>query len=257
MLLFESILENGNTDALRQIKRRPPRYHLGGNFPFKTKLTLYPPGGKKSTRKKGKDWNATPINLSLTGASVQLSLAVVAFPHEACCLKFSRDDYLLEIPGTIAHFRACSNHSLCGIVFDFSTLGLRQAYQQLLEPVSIGHSLVPVETEQDSPYRYRQQFSGKDATRLSVWRDLSDGRITGFDLRMHRYVVRWTEGLPELEVGGLDEAHVGVPPNVTTPLVVLTVAQHEEVRRLFSLTVPNFSKAISEDVRDFFAALAG
>ena len=97
-----------------------PRYALGDNFAFKTKLTLYP--GGKSTESKGKDWSVTPVNLSATGASVQLSMAAVAFFRaKPASLKFSHAEYLLEIPATIAHFRCCSQYSLCGIVFNSPT----------------------------------------------------------------------------------------------------------------------------------------
>ena len=251
MLLFKSILEIDKAAVLPDDKRKMPRYVLNDNFAFKTKLTLFQNSGGIGNEGKGKDWSVTPVNLSVTGASVQLSLAAVAFQREKCQLKFSRGEYLLEIPATIAHFRCCSQYSLCGIVFNFPTPELQQAYLQLLEPLIIGSSLAPIEAVQDKPGSHKEQFGGNTFTELSVWRDSPEGQITGFDFRMRDYGVRWSEGAAELDVYGLGEADAaGLQETIP-----LTETQHEEVRWLFCLAVPNLAKTVPLDVRRFLSAL--
>ncbi|HEY4247995.1 MAG TPA: PilZ domain-containing protein [Lacunisphaera sp.] len=246
VLLFKSILEAGSAAVTPDDKRKLPRHPVGDDFIFRTKLTLFQNGGK------GKDWSATPVNLSVTGASVQVSMAAVAFQREKCQLKFSHGDYQLQLPATIAHFRCYSQYSLCGIVFNFPDEELQQAYFQLLEPVAIGGSLKPVEVVQDAPGRPKEKYAaGNGSAALTIWRDEPENAIIGFDFRMRQYGVSWTKGLAELEVYGLatDEA------SSAEEIVSLSEEQNEEVRWLFCLAVPNLSKAVPLDARKFLATL--
>ena len=245
MLLFKSILKSEPPAVEANDKRKVPRYALGDNFIFNTKLTLFQNSGK------GKDWSATPVNLSATGASLQLSLVAVAFQREACRLKFSHEDYLLEIPATIAHFRGYSQYNLCGILFDFPDAGLQKAYHQLLEPVLMGSSLKPVKVTQDTPKRPKEKFCGDGSATLTVWRNEPERHIISFDFQMRQYGVSWTKGLTELEVYGLEKASGSGKEEI----VPLTEEQNEEVRWLFCLAVPNLSKSVPLDVRKFLATL--
>lgn len=245
MRLFKSILEAEPAALTADEKRKLPRYPLGDDFIFRTKLTLFQTGGK------GKDWSATPVNLSVTGASVQVSMAAVAFQREQCRLKFSHGDYLLDLPATIAHFRCYSQYSLCGIIFNFPDEEARQSYLQLLEPVAIGSSLKAAHVDQDAPGRPKEKYTaGNGSVALTVWRNEPENSIISFDFRMRQYGVSWMKGLAELEVYGLatDESAV-------EQILSLSEEQNEEVRWLFCLAVPNLSKAVPLDVRKFLATL--
>jgi hypothetical protein len=66
---------------------------------------------------------------------------------------------------------------------------------------------------------------------------------------MNSYGVRWNDGMSELEIYGMP---VGENAGKTS-LHRLTPAQQEEVRWLFCLSVPNFAKAGSSDIRKFLA----
>lgn len=250
MLLFKSILEKQTDIAPSDDKRKAPRYALGDSFPFKTKLALFQHNGVKLPEEKPKEWSATAVNLSATGASVQLSMAAVAFTKEKCRLKFSRGDYVLEISATIAHFRCYSQYSLCGVVFNFPSAAAQLAYLQLLEPVVLGSSLAPIEVVQDTPGQIMEQFGGVNSA-LTIWRDGPEGPITGFDFRMRQYAVRWTEGKPELELHAIADGNEGSPGE----LVELTSEQHDEVRWLFCLSVPHLAKAVPADVRKFLSGM--
>lgn len=250
VLLFKSILEKQTDVAASDDKRRAPRYPLGENFAFKTKLALFQNNGVKLPEGKTKEWSATAVNLSATGASVQLSMAAVAFAKEKCRLKFSRGDYVLELPATIAHFRCYSQYSLCGVVFNFPTPEAQQGYLQLLEPVVLGSSLVRIEAIQNTPGQIMEQFSGINSA-LTIWRDGPEGPITGFDFRMRQYAVRWAEGEAELKLYAVAEGKEGDAEE----LVPLTSEQHDEVRWLFCLSVPNLPKAVPADVRKFLSGM--
>ncbi len=249
MQLFKSILDLEQETGRPADKRRTARYAVGDGFPFKVKLTLFPKGGASDA--KGKDWSATPVEFSATGASVQLSMAAVAYQRETCRLKFALRDYQLEIPATINHFRCAAQYSLCGITFNLSNPELKKAYQQILEPIIIGNSLPPANAVQDVPGRHKDKFGGGAAAELTVLRTAPGGQITGFDLRMHQYMVRWAEGSPELELFtlnvGSSAASAGRAPRADL--------QYDEIRRLFSFTIPNLAESIPADVRKFFRGL--
>lgn len=257
MLSSKHITDTDTAVGLSGDKRKALRYGLSDNFPFKTKLILFQNGGVKTTDAKGKEWSATVVDLSASGANIKLSLAAVAFQREACRLKISRGDYVLEIPATVAHFRCGAQFSQCGISFNFPNPEVHEAYLQLLEPIIIGNSLVPQTADQDIPGRHKEQFGNGTSTSLSVWRDAPGGQITGFDLRIHRCVIRWNEGATELDVAGLGEANPANENPAAPELVPLTETQHEDLRWLFCLAIPNLSESVPLDVRNFLAALVG
>jgi hypothetical protein len=245
VLLFKSILEAEPATLKPDEKRKQPRYPLGDDFIFHTKLTLFQNGGK------GKDWSATPVNLSATGASVQVSMAAMALQRGQCQLKFRHGDYHLHLPATVTHFRRYAQYSLCGMIFNFPDEESRQSYFQLLEPVAIGSSLKAVDVVQDAPGRPKEKYgAGNGSVALTVWRNEPENSIISFDFRMRQYGVSWMKGLAELEVYGL-----ATDESAPEEIVALNEEQNEEVRWLFCLAVPNLSKAVPLDVREFLATL--
>ncbi len=264
-------------------KRKAPRYAISPTFPIKTVLSLADQnrnastgrGGRVNTRANftgGKDWPGTLIDLSATGANIHLSLAAVAFPDDFCRVKFRLGSYQLEIPCTVAHFRSYSQYAMCGLLFSFPDPETEKAYFQLLEPVIIGTSFVPVECSPDRFGRHKEQYGGKSSGLLTVWRQAPGGELTSFDFRMTRYGVRWSAGLTELvtygvAVDGPDGGKESARPVLklkmkgpekkedATSTTTLSEAQNEEVHWLFCLAVSNLSSSVAGDVRKFLQSL--
>lgn len=266
-------------------KRRGSRFVISPTFPLKAVLALIDKSGRVSSSigssgkvslKAGgtawKDWPGTLVDLSSTGANIHLNLAAVAFSDDPCRLKLSLGSYLLEIPCTVAHFRCYSQHATCGLLFDFPDAETEKAYSQLLEPVMIGTSLVPVEARRDASGRHKEQYSGKNSSLLTVWRQSPGGEVTSFDFRMNRYGVRWSTGLSELSTYGVDkeesdDSKASARPALKlklksaekkedgTPIHPLNETQDEEVRWLFCLAVSNLSQAVAADARKFLLSL--
>jgi len=258
VFLFKSILETKTAGTPADDKRKLARYVVGPAFPFKTTLFLHGEEEARTNNTKDTEWSATLVNLSAAGASMQLSRSAAGFQRERCGIRFSHGDYLLELPAAVVHFRRYSQYSLCGVHFDLPDEISEQSYRQFITPVVIGNSLLPLEPVDHAPDRHEERFGGPTSATMSVWRDAPGGRITGFDLRMHRYVVRWTEGMTELEVYWVaDVMHTPGTPVATwtTPSVPLNAEQHEEVRWLFCLMVPNLTKSVPRDVREFLSAV--
>jgi hypothetical protein len=160
----------------------------------------------------------------------------------------------MEIPGTVAQFRAYRDYALCGFSLHFPNFETQKAYLQLVEPVAFGATLTPrasQKVKQDTPGLHKEEYSGHSSSLLSVWRDERTGALRGFDFRMHSYGVRWIEGMAELETYGftIEDDHI------KGDLRDLTPAQQEEVRWLFCLAVPNLAKAVPADARKFLTQI--
>ncbi len=260
MLLFKRILNFSKEAAGPADKRQVERHAVGQRFPFKAVVTLMGHDGEGKpilNDDRGQDWAGRLVNLSATGASIQLHSAAIGIRAESCRFKLSLDNYRLEIPGTIAHFRHYPQYALCGFAFVFPDFENQKAYQQLLEPVAIGASLVPVDAKkvkQDTEGLYKEQFRGTGAALLNIWRPAPGGAVHSFDFRMNDYGVRWSDGMTEVEGYGMFK----ISPTgrkTASPFVHLTDAQNEEVRWLFCLAVPNIAKAVPAEIRKFLANL--
>jgi hypothetical protein len=260
VLLFKRILNFSGLGGWANDKRKAQRYAVGHPFPFKTVLTLIGQDGEGRTvqdDQEGVDWAGRLVNLSASGAGIQLHSAAPGSRGGRCRLKFSHADYLLTIPGTIAYSRAYPQYMLCGFSFTFSDFETRRAYLQLLEPVSIAASLAPVDAKkvkQDAEGLHKEQYKSPTAASLTVWRHTRGGPVHKFDFCMNDYGVHWLERTDGVE-------SYGVPPGAVnrsapTSFVKLTETQQNEVRRLFRLAVPNLSKAVPSDLRKLLARLA-
>jgi hypothetical protein len=259
VLLFKRILNFTKAGVARSEKRKAQRYEVGHPFPFKTVLTVLgqdSEGRSVANADSGVDWAGRLANLSSSGASIQLHSAASGVRGGRCILTLSREKYVFRIPGTIAYFRSYPHYMLCGFSFNFPDFETQKAYLQLLEPVSIGAALTPVESKkvkQDAAGLRKEQFKGPDASLLTVSWQVPGSVVRNFDFRMNDYGVRWSEGMSKVEPYGL-------PPGsktASTSAVPLSPAQLEEVRRLFCLAVPNLAKSVPAEVRKQLAKLIG
>ena len=258
MLFFKKILNFSKEAVASSDKRQSERHAVGPGFAFKSVLTLIGHDGEGNVipnSASAQDWAGRLSNISSTGASMQMHSAAVAHRGESCQFKLSLDNYLIEIPSTIAFFRSYPQYALCGFSFKFPDFETQKAYLQILEPVSLGASLSPVEAKQlkqDAAGLIKEQYAGDKAARLTVWREVA-GNIHSFDFRMNDYSVRWARGMTEVQTAAVDTTSrkKGTHP----PVSGLTPAQQEEVHWLFCLAVPNLAKAVPMDVRKFLAEL--
>jgi hypothetical protein len=260
VLLFTQILTEREAATKSDEKRHAERFAVGPTFPLETVLTLRardPSRNLIDDSRRTQAWGARLKNLSEIGASVMLSTAAIAQRGESCRLKFSLAQRVFEIAGTIVHFRVLPQYASFGVAFVFTDETTRNAYRQLLEPVKIGASLVQSDAEkieQDATGLSRAEYDGHSGSKLIVWRPSPNAALQGFDFRMNRYGIRWTQGMPTLQPYGL--ASIETTGKNSSPLfLTLNETELAEVRWLFCLSVPNLSKAVPLDVRKFLAKL--
>lgn len=257
-------------------KRKFSRYSINPAFPVKTMLSLMvkgsgsPPPGKVTLRAGGthwKDWPATLVDLSASGANVHVNLAAVAFPEDPCRLKLSLGSYQIEIPCTVAHFVTFTANVRCGVQFNFPDDESEKAFMQILEPIMIGTSLALVESKTDTAGRTREVYGGRNMSSLTVTRQQAGGELTSFDFKLNRFGVKWSAGLTELTTYAVEDERASNRPALKLklkvpekgqsrpPSALLTEAQDEEVRWLFCLAVYNLSLAVAADVREFLLSI--
>jgi hypothetical protein len=186
------------------------------------------------------------LNLSGNGASMQLHPAAVADRGDVCTMSLSFGRSTLTIRARVAHFRAGTKFTLCGVSLEFPDTETQKAYLQVLEPVILGSSFKPTDSgqvKQDTPDLVKEQYLGDSGTRLTVWRTAGDGGIAGFELLVGFHSITGTPDSEQLDVSAID----------TAPAGETTAAAREEVSRLFRWIVPNLPKAVPTDVRKFLA----
>jgi hypothetical protein len=248
-VFFKRILNFSQEAIAKKEKRQAERYAVGQAFPVKAVLSITGRAGGGSTAptiaKTSVDWGGWMLNLSSTGASMQLHPAAITARGERCRFKLTFDGHLLEIDGQVAHFRSHPNYTVCGISLDFPDAETQKAYLQLLEPIVVGASFKAVDpkrVKQDTPDMKKEQYKGDSDTRLTVWRGTDGSSIIGFEVVIGPYSVTGSVHSPELDVDGAEGA---------THEAELSAAAREEIRRLFRWIVPNLAKAVPADVRRF------
>lgn len=260
VLLFKRILNSAKSENKSVDKRRAARYAVGAAFPFKAVLVLPvhdEDGNALADKNHTQACGGRLVDLSESGANIQINAAAIARRGEPCSFKLGAADFQLEFSGTIAHFRTYPQYATCGFFFDFPDRETQKAYLQLLEPVSIGASLVAVEPKkvvQDTAGLAKEQYSGRANALLTVWRRTGANGVYSFDFRMNAFGVRWSEGMTEVEPYGLSKLNLD-GEKTDSPFVHLTAHELDDVRWLFCLAVPNISKAVPLDVRKFLATL--
>ncbi len=234
-------------------RRKKARYAISPSFPPKVVLALPYEDGDA-----WKDWSATLVDLSATGAHVEVSMAAVAYPESRCRLKLSLGPFKLEIPGTIAHFVCSARLAVGGVQFSFPNQGVEKAYHRVLEPAIIGATLAPVEASQEKSVRFKEEYAGKLSARLTIWRESRGSPVCGFDFRMNRYGVE-ADREPvgnasarlalKFKLGAAEETtgSGSQPP--------LTGTQIQEARWLYRLAASNLSPAVAADVRKLLLSL--
>lgn len=246
MLFFKRILEANKTTAPSD-RRGGSRYAVHPGFPVKTMLNLV---GRDELGQplpahdgEGRDWTGRLINLSDTGARVQMPLTVLAQRDDTCRLKIDVQGYELAVPGHIAHVAERRDSLVLGLALDLAHSRTATAYRQLVELVALGSTLKVLRPLQpDSSGYLVEEYAGEPASRLVVWRQMVGREVAAFEFQLKDCLVRGLAGrdgvecYPGIEAAGARQA---------------AGAKAEEIRRLYQWVVLNLAPAVPADVREF------
>ena len=121
MLFFKRILGAQKEDAPPE-RRGGQRHAIAPRFPMKTTFNTV---GRdemgnllKSKDGLGMDWGGVLINLSGSGARMQVPSTVHAQRGDPCHMKFDLEGYVLTVPGQIAHISERHDSFIYGIKLD-------------------------------------------------------------------------------------------------------------------------------------------
>lgn len=223
-------------------KRKHTRYPVSDDCRVKAAILLR----SSDEATANKDWPGTLVDVSTTGAHIQISLAAVAYKGDSCVLKLTHAGRKAEMRGILAHYICSARYSMCGVRFDLSFAGADKVYEPFLKTIMASGTLKPGDTGAETG-RYREEYNGVGQAKLTVWRDDKPERnLVAFDYAMARYGAA-------LSGAGADmfknKEQVGFRALEGGGTTVLTREQEAEARWEFSLAASNLPKTIAPDIR--------
>ena len=258
MPLFKYLFNLKGGPFLQRDKRRAPRYPVGESFPVKGIVSLCSRDNKGNPLPKEhetwQNWSGRLINLSNGGASIQLAASALASRGHPCRFKLTLDGQLIEMEGQIAYFRTFAQYSLCGLSFVFPDEATQKTYQQLLEMVMIGASVEPAAKglfNKGAKGVAKEIYQGKNKTRLSIWRDPSNGAVSHFEFRIHEHYMRGNAQTFRLEIDTEEGVNGRARPDPAIPAQKIPTGHEAEVRQMFRWVVTNLPKGVPANVKKF------
>lgn len=246
MLFFKRILDTRKSEAPSD-RRGGSRYAVHPGFPVQTVLNI---AGRdelgqplESKNDEGWDWTSRLIDLSFSGARVQVPRTIAAERGDPCRLKIDVQGYELEVPGRVAHIAERRDSFLFGLALDLGASRTQAAYRQLVELVALGSTLKllrPLQPD-DSGYLV-EEYAGEPASRLLIWRSMAGREVSAFEFQLKDCTVRGLAGREGVE------CFPGVDATTTRQA---SGQKGEEIRRLYQWVVLNLAPAVPADVRDF------
>ncbi len=248
MLFFKRVLDVSKTAATTANRRVASRFVVNHEFPVAAVLNIAGRdelGRSLEKSKRGTGWDSPVqlINLSTTGARMQVPLEVKAQRDDFCRLKLDVQGYQLIVPGRIAHVAVDDGYHVFGLVLDLGAANTAAGYRQLIDLVALGSSLVLTKPlQQDGTGYHFEEYAGEPASRLSIWRSLASGTVIAFEFQLKDCLVRGHDGSTGVECFTGTDAKTAQPAKTE---------QAEEIKRLFQWVVLNLAPAVPADVRDF------
>jgi hypothetical protein len=232
----------------RESQRKQTRYAVSEDCRLRASIRVK----SSDDASAGKDWPGTLVDVSATGAHIQISLAAVAYKGDGCVLTLAHGGVKTQVRGTLAHYICSARHSVCGVKFDFINPGADGPYVAYFKAIMASATLKGGAKDSDRPGHDQEEYRGPGHTKLVVWRENKPERApVGFDYTMARYAAALAMAGTDM---GRNKAAVGfraAPTGKGTPGSPLTPAQEAEARWEFSLAASNLPQALAPDLRRF------
>ena len=243
---FKGILQESDDGAVAEERRSGQRMAVNTDFPLKTVLSFIGRdehgellGGKRANW----NWKGRLVNCSEAGARLQLAPSVRAVKGDACDLKLSLEGFDLVVPSRIVNLSETADGVQCGLRHEIVDLGIEKAYAQFLEIVALGATLQPSfqETRPDGSGYLPEQYASSWQSCLNIWRRQADRAVAAFEFVLKDCLVR---AVKDHEM----ECLTG-----TTSIEARPASGYRtwEIKRLFRWVVPNLSRKVPADVKQF------
>lgn len=230
-------------------KRKQVRYAVSDDSRIRSSIRIRSSDEGSSS----KDWPGTLVDMSASGAHIQISMAAVAYKGDSCVLKLACGAVKTELRGTLAHYVCSARYSVCGVKFDYPNADELQPY---LKAIVASSTLKAGEAVTESG-RYREEYRGPGFTKLVVWRDNKPERtVVAFDYTMGRYAAILSEPGEDLFKTKEQVRFKTAPTERGSSDKPLSDAQVAEARWEFSLAASNLPKAIPPELRKFLRLIS-
>jgi hypothetical protein len=238
-----SLLMSTDDAKTKESQRKEVRYAVSEDCRLRASILLQ--GADDDSTKK--DWPGTLVDMSATGAHIQISLGAVAYIGNSCVVTLAHNGMKTEVRGTLAHYVCSARYSVCGVRFNFSFSGADKAYQPFFKAIVASAALTAGPAGAESAGRYREEFRGPDHAKLEVWRTEAGGTLTDFDYTMARYRASLTAAGPEMPKNK-EQVRFKLAGSGDTG-APLSRSQEAEARWEFSLAASNLPKGMAPDIR--------
>jgi hypothetical protein len=225
-------------------KRKQTRYAVSDNCRVRSAIKIQ----SSDEASANKDWPGTLVDVSATGAHIQISMSAVAYKGDSCVLKLSYGAVKAELRCTLAHYICSARYSVCGVKFDHSS---PEGYQPFLKAIMASATL-KLEGKDTEGGRYREDYRGPGVTQLVVWRDNKPERaVVGFEYTMGRFTaVLLTAGTDMLK--NKSEVRFRTAPTERGGTgASLSDSQTAEARWELAIAASNLTPVIPPDIRSF------
>jgi hypothetical protein len=246
MLFFKRILDVKKAEAPTD-RRGNSRYSVLPDFPVKTVVNIVGRDDTgqplKSRDGQGTDWVGKLVNVSSSGARVQLPRTISAVRGDPCLLKIDIQGFELAVPGKIAHIAERRDSLVFGLALNLEESPAQLAFRQLVELIALGATLKQVRPPQADGSGYIvEQYAGEPASRLTIWRRLVGREVAAFEFQLKDCAVRGLEGRNGLDCFAGPDTSAAQPVKGT---------REDEIQRLYQWVVLNLAPAVPGDVREF------
>jgi hypothetical protein len=233
-----------NDAKSKESQRKNVRYAVSEDCRLRASIRIQSSDADSSN----KDWPGTLVDISASGAHIQISLAAVAYKGDGCVLKLAHGTMKIEMRATLAHYVCSARYSVCGVKFDYSAA---EELQPFLKAIVASSALKAGETATEAG-RYREDYRGPGHAKLVVWRDNKPERaVVGFDYTMGRYAATLAGAGADLMENKQQVRFKSVNAEGLASDRPLSDAQIAEARWEFSLAASNLPKVVPPDIRKF------
>lgn len=231
---------SGHDAKSGESKRKHQRYAVSDDCRLKAAIKIQ----SSDAESANKDWPGTLVDVSTSGAHIQISMAAVAYKGDSCVLKLAHGSLKIEMRGVLAHYVCAARYSVCGVKFDYPNA---EEWQPFLKAIVASATLKAGETATE-PGRYREEYNGPAHTKLIVWRDNKPERsVIAFDYTMGRYAAVLAGAGPDM-FKNKQEVAFRAADNAGR---ALSAAQQVEAKWEFSVAASNLPKTIPPDIKKF------
>ncbi len=244
MPIFKRILKYDQKAIAQREKRLASRFKISPNSPLRVSITF-----------GHQDFHGRVINLSSMGVAILVPAELPCENNTACRIEFTLDNCRLNLGATVTNHEISSEGVRFGFKLDLINIDTRLSYLQLIEPLHIGATLAPGKRRSTIANEYHlnsERYISTLGNVLTIWRDVAENTVTGFEFWLADYCVRNGKQPPDLSIFTADENNQDDEmAYYDAPTLTRTSKENLEIRKLFRWTIPHLSKDVPDDVKQF------